>query len=193
MARPPSSSRREGAGAIVAIGSAPAAAVRLSIWAIPDAADRRHLSSLIEATSSRLATPTFSPHLTVVGDAGADVGAAHAAVVAVPSGAMPTSVRVTGVSHSASFFRAIVLECALASPLLTIRHRLVDALEIEDPGGFRPHVSIAYGAIDPVARERAASSLTREVGREVALAAIEVWDTSHDDPAHWHRVRPHGR
>lgn len=157
----------------------------MSVWLVPDAPAWDVLDTLVLATSRRLGTPRFSPHLTLVGGVGHGpevvAGAAELA-----HGTPALDLRLVRSVHRAEHFRAVVLETEPSEPLSELHARAMRALP-GDTRPFEPHVSIAYGEVPEAGRAAVAAELAARLPLPVRVSRLEVWSTE-GEPEEWARL-----
>ncbi|MFI5035096.1 MAG: 2'-5' RNA ligase family protein [Acidimicrobiales bacterium] len=166
--------------------TAEAADPRLSVWGGLAPADEERLATLIATIAARYGTPTFRPHVTLVGDAGCsstDIGAKMASIARARA---PVTVGLTSVTHSARQFRAVVLECDWGCAELAHLHEaLAASLAIPRTRPWRPHVSVVYGELDVVTRREIVGWAEEQLSAPITLSFLALVETTGRDASTW--------
>jgi len=140
------------------------------------------LRRTIARLSDRFETPRFDPHVTLLGGvrrsaSGCAESFDRLAAVLERAGA-PIEIAITGVAHSADYYRCVCLEVGRGAALLQARSAARRGFGVAREEGFDPHVSLLYGRLPAETRERVARRLAGRAGAVWAAAGIALVRTS---------------
>jgi 2'-5' RNA ligase len=159
------------------------------LWLAPADAEAPALSALILELSQRLGTPSFEPHLTLLGPLAPAAGEAgleeRAASLAGRLAALTLPLR--GVSGEPAFYRALYAAVEPTRALRSARDEargLCPALDAP----FRPHLSLAYGRLDALTQAALSAELAPRLPAEVTARHLDLIRTD-GPPQAWRRLR----
>jgi hypothetical protein len=157
----------------------------LSLWLVPPEPDRARLRAAIERLA-RLGTPPFAPHLTLLSRLRLPAADARARALALADTLRPLPLRLWEVSHSAAFFRCVVLEAEPSSAVLGARRAAEQAMGVSAAEPYRPHLSLVYGDLEAEQRAGLAAEARTllPVPLETSATSLELWDTT-GPPRQW--------
>ena len=124
------------------------------------------LTAAINAMAERESTPSFRPHLTLLGAMAGPEALRIAQVERLALRLQPVPLPVTAVTARPDYFRGGVLEVALTAELRRAHELARELLQYADGGAYRPHLSVVYGAL-PLLRK---AELTAELAHLAGLA-----------------------
>jgi hypothetical protein len=140
-------------------------AVGMSLWLMPEGEVGDRLRVLIRGLARRHQTPSFPPHLTLVGGIPGSEEAVLSRVADMARGLRAIAIRLVDVETSDEYFRCVFLR---AEPTEELRgaHTQAGAVFPETaPAPFLPHVSLLYGRLEPPER----AVVLRELGGTLKL------------------------
>jgi putative hydrolase of the HAD superfamily len=161
-------------------------AVGMSLWLMPEGAVGNRLLVLIRELARRHRTPSFLPHLTLLGGIPGPEEAALSRAAGLARGLGPIAIRLREVETSDDYFRSVFVR---AEPTESLRGAHVGARAAfagtaQTP--FRPHLSLLYGRLEPSQR----AAVLRELGGtlEVAFEASRLHAFATEGPPRaWRR------
>jgi 2'-5' RNA ligase len=121
-----------------------------SIWLVPQEPQLTRLSTCVRNFARKNGTPTFVPHVTLLGDiAGEETALAE--ILARFSGRFaPCDLMVTEVETGDSYYKSLYLNLESPAALQDLQTALSNDLPISQvPREFLPHISLAYGDLNP--------------------------------------------
>lgn len=149
----------------------------LSLWWIPPQGLGERLQGLIDALAGRLGSPSFAPHVTVEGGLSGHPEELIAALSAAPGARTSPRLRQVAISTGEAWNHLLAVDMERTEALTTARVELLLALgRTVAPGGWRPHLSLAYGTLDEEKRRAMAEQLKLELPpfHPVALALVDT-------------------
>jgi hypothetical protein len=148
--------------------------VAYSIWLLPAEDDYDRLARIVDELAPLFRTPPFPPHVTVQGDLPkrlADVsGAARQIASTLPAQRWP----VRGIEMSDHHFRTLYAAfdgTELFPPLLERAATLTGTRDGLSPF---PHLSLAYGPLDPLRKQALAAEVAEGLPRHLAFDRLAV-------------------
>ena len=159
----------------------------VSLWLVPDGPEAQAITALIGELSARFGTPSFPPHVTLLGGTAADADTAVASARNLAARLHDFSVRFEGLEHSAEFFRALVVRIAPDLPILDARRRAQMAFPAEPVGPFLPHLSLLYGSLPVETRRHLTAEVRESAPGSIVLRGLDVVATE-GAPAEWRRL-----
>ena len=164
-----------------------ASAPSRSLWLIPEPAARKALARILAASSRRLGTPRFDPHVTLLGNVPGDLDGASAKTARLAARIAPLTIELVGVAHEAAYFRCVHFEARLSPPLSRARRAARGAFGVSGPDRFQPHVSAVYGKLRASERDRVARRLLDYVPMRFRAVALELVLTT-GPPRGWRTI-----
>ncbi|MCT4610431.1 MAG: 2'-5' RNA ligase family protein [Pelagimonas sp.] len=121
-----------------------------SIWLVPQEPQLTRLSTCVRDFARKNGTPSFVPHVTLLGDI-AGKEAALAEIMARFSGRFaPYDLMVTEVETGDSYYKSLYLNLESPAALQDLQTALCNDLPVSQvPREFQPHISLAYGDLSP--------------------------------------------
>jgi hypothetical protein len=146
-----------------------------SVWLMPAPGDEARLQGIVEDLAGRFASPLFQPHLTLLEEQEHELVELAAACRMVAAGTDVFRADIQRVDAGQLYFRSLYALFPAEGPLVALRRGMVEALSIEPPGPFMPHISLLYGVEPGVEKEQARIALERDLaGVPVCFDRISV-------------------
>jgi 2'-5' RNA ligase len=142
----------------------------ISLWLLPEPGVREGLAHAIDALASRLGTPRFEPHLTLLGAIERPEAEVLARVRDLAAVCPPLELPVLGIDGVDDPFRCLFLRLSATPALQQLREAAEAALPGREGRPFDPHVSLVYGELSAEAR----SGLAREIGHWPPVVRFDV-------------------
>ncbi|MCK6502446.1 2'-5' RNA ligase family protein [Myxococcota bacterium] len=149
----------------------------LSLWWMLPPGLEAPVQGLIDGLAGRLGSPAFRPHVTVEGGLSGHPEELIAALAGAPAARTSPRLRQVGISTGEAWNHLLALDLERTEALGQARIEVMLALgRTVAPGGWRPHLSLAYGTLPEATRRAMAAQLKLELPpfHPVALA---LWDT----------------
>ena len=151
-----------------------------ALWLVPPrrGALSRKLRGLIEDLAGRFGTPVFAPHVTLLGGLSGASTALSGGAERMARRLEPCEVRLGEIVSRDAYFRRLVSVTAPTDALLAARELAAAAFRLPaEP--YWPHLSLAYGDLDPVqtASLLAAAVAAGVSGQRFAASTLELWRT----------------
>jgi 2'-5' RNA ligase len=146
----------------------------VSLWLVPVDEAKEALARLISQMATRLRTPAFTPHVTLVAGASgpADNLVRRAGELALAL--EPLSLPLRRPLGSDDPFRCLHLPVGETLNLLTAHALARSAWRVSDESKYEPHLSLVYGRLGAEQRDPLLAELAPLVPSRVEFAALEV-------------------
>jgi 2'-5' RNA ligase len=119
-----------------------------SIWLEFDEASTSILQNEIRTLSEVLGSPSFEPHLTLVGDIDLPVEAVTALAEKFGRCSVSSTIKIKQVSLAQSYFMALFLSVDMPDQLLVTRKQISQDVSSSSYLLDDPHISLAYGSFE---------------------------------------------
>lgn len=163
-------------------------AVGVSLWLVPEGEVHGRLATLIESLARRLGTPSFAPHVTLLGgilDAEAEV---LTRATELTRGLAPLVIPLERIDGSDDYFRCLFVRAGETEALLAAHERAGRAFGRGQAAPFLPHLSLVYGRLAPGGKQRLIAELKVSLPAEFRATRLEVVRTE-GPPEDWLRLR----
>ncbi len=162
----------------------------LSLWLTLEGPARARLRDLIAGLASRLGGPAFEPHVTLLPGLAGPEGELRPRAAELAQGLAAFPVRLTRVGGRDEYFRCLYVEADGGAALAETFGRACRLLGHFPREPFFPHLSLAYGRLEPAARaalckelaplvqgrcEAGQLSLVRTEGPVSAWSILSAW------------------
>jgi Cyclic phosphodiesterase-like protein len=148
-----------------------------ALWLMPDGPSSERLTALVSALAARLGTPVFVPHVTVIHGLAREESEIVARAESLARRLASRPVDLGPVEGRDEYFRCLYLRAEPAEWFLAAHARAAQAFDLSPDPEYLPHLSLVYGRLAEIEKERIASSLAAELPISIELSAIEVWRT----------------
>ncbi len=154
-----------------------------SVWMIPEEPELTELTNLIRDFADTHGTPSFVPHVTLLGDLAGDQAELTAILERIASNYSCHNLTVTRVKAEDLFFKSLYLD--LSRPPNLIREQAVLAQGLpasQHPREFQPHLSLAYGPIKPEVKASEAKALSSLIEMQLEFRHFHLVKSSQNTP-----------
>lgn len=149
----------------------------VSLWLVPQEPLRERLTGVIGRLAARFGGPTFGPHVTLVAGLADDEAELVIRARALAGELQPFPLRLERVARRDEYFRALSIDAVGGDPLRAAHAAACRHFAHRPAQPFQPHLSLAYGRIEPAAAEAAGREVSNEVQGRFAAKALHVWRT----------------
>lgn len=160
---------------------------RYSLWLLPAKAARERYAKLIRELSTRLATPVFEPHVTLLGELTGPVPELAARLRALAEELAPFELRLLEATYLDEYFRALFVEVALSRPLTEAHAAARQHFGRRLDPGYYPHLSLVYGDLENDQKEALLEDVGRYYDESVRVEEIALYTTA-GSPQTWRCV-----
>jgi hypothetical protein len=157
-----------------------------SVWLLPSAVQLDALTAVVERLAPVFGEPVFVPHATIQGDVAMDLQALCAAVHDLAKSHPVCRWRMGAVEHSPHFFRCLYLRLQEDGGFSSLQRVMQAATGVADGLSPFPHVSLAYGQMNPQGLAWVQALQDQFVGQDLVLDQLAVYRSSKQVPiAEW--------
>lgn len=156
---------------------------RFSLWLfLPQEAHER-FQALIARLSARLGTPTFEPHITLIGSlTGAEEDLrrrTHALATAIKA----FEVRLLKATWRDEYYRCLFVEVARSRALQVAHEAAGQQFDRRPDADFYPHLSLVYGDLEQKNKEEILDDIGRSFDESIRVEYLVLYETSGPPPA----------
>jgi 2'-5' RNA ligase len=160
---------------------------RYSLWLIPEGETCRQFADIIERLSERFGTPTFDPHVTLLGGLLGPEQELVTRISQIVRSMRPIPIQTTTLHSQADYFRQFFVQVEKSRPLMETRGRVKVLAGSRRERPYSPHVSFMYGDVPYQDRETLLMEMGGELVTEFDTKTLHVVDTT-GTPEKWRRV-----
>ena len=133
------------------------------------------LQRIVENLAGQFASPLFQPHSTLVEEQDREPAELAAACLRSAAETERFSAAIQRIDTGDLYFRSLYALFSPEGALTTLRRSVLEALSLEMPCTFMPHISLLYGVERQAEKERARATLERELaGAEICFDRVCV-------------------
>jgi len=153
-----------------------------TIWIIPPEPVLTQLRSAIETLAKKYGGPTFTPHMTLLGDIEGDPAEITKKMEQLVAGKKVLELSLGPVSFSTTYWQDVFVRVNSTGALMQLN---LDAKKMFNMKNdvFMPHISLLYGEHDATIREKAAAEVSLPPTSFIAGALVLNPNTP--DPSGW--------
>jgi len=156
-----------------------------SLWLIPKGEIADELSSLIVRLSREHSTPSFEPHVTLIGEINLPRPAAISRTRELAASIRSFDVRLNRVAHHDRYFQCVFLLADKTAEIMKAHSTACAVFQQKDTKEYMPHLSLLYGRLDAKTRQR----VILDTGdmMNIIFRANEIFlYCTEGEPAAWH-------
>jgi hypothetical protein len=149
----------------------------LSIWLMPEAVPGARLQTLILDLARKNRTPSFPPHVTLLGGIAGPEDSVRAGAAMLARQMGPLTVHLGEIETSAAFFRCVFVRAELRPDLRWAEARGQKPFSEAAARPFPPHLSLVYGHLAAPAREAIREELGGVLKLSFAASCLHLFRT----------------
>jgi len=150
---------------------------KYSLWLVPAGRQAALLSALIRRLASWNGTPTFLPHVTLMGRIRVPEGQILAIAERLAGSSSPFQLTFSTPEGQEEYFRALYLPVCENRELGLLHEQACKYFHRLEGFLFFPHLSLLYGSLDSKIKTKLISEITREYPRRIQVNQLEVYKT----------------
>lgn len=148
-----------------------------SLWLMPNGHASRVLSGLIRKMSAKFATPSFEPHITLLGEVAMPEAEVMQRTQQLAKKQKPlTIILQSGVQIGDSYFNALYMKVKVTQSLMELHLRAKEIFEIELPL-YTPHLSLLYGDFPALVKDEMKRDINRDYCIRFVASGIHLFNT----------------
>ncbi len=160
---------------------------RYSLWLMPEGQEQKEFTDIITRLSERFGTPTFEPHVTLLGGLHGEERAIVSRISDIVRTMRPVLIRTSTLHSQEDYFRQLFVQVEKTRPLMETRARVKVLTGGRRERPYSPHVSFMYGSVRYQDREALLMEMGGEIVSEFETKTLHVVDTA-GTPDAWRRV-----
>ena len=154
---------------------------------MPEGEEQRSFADIIARFSERFGTPTFDPHVTLLGGLHGEERAIVSRISEIVRTMRPVEIRTSTLHSQEDYFRQLFVQVEKSRPLMETRGRVKVLAGGRRERPYSPHVSLMYGSVPYQDREALLMEMGGEIVTEFETKTLHVVDTA-GTPERWRRV-----
>ncbi len=162
--------------------------LHVSVWLRPEPVAAQMFDELIRRLAAVHDTPSFSAHLSVVGDFDDHEDVALERLVRLADKLQPIDVELTDVRCEDVFYRSIYFAVAPKPVLMDAYQLAVKVWSRPGAHAFFPHVSLQYSRLPLLLKRELASTIDLDLPMRVQFDRISLWCTDMSDLRLWREI-----
>ena len=161
-----------------------------ALWVIPDGNAFRELKKLIDLISRSYSTPSFIPHITILGRVTGDENALISTGVHLSSIIRPFHISLTSIAYLDEYFRCLFIKVKRSKELIDLHDTTKMKFNIKDRKYYMPHISLMYGNLPSPSKKKIILDIGKVYPNTILIKSIHLVSASVEtDPATWHSVK----
>jgi len=160
---------------------------RYSLWLMPDGEERRQFADIITRLSERFGTPTFEPHVTLLGGLHGGERDIVKRISEIVRSMRPIEIRTSTLHSQEDYFRQFFVQVEKSRQLMETRGRVKVLAGGRRERPYSPHISFMYGSVPYQDRETLLMEMGGELTSVFETKTLHVVDTA-GTPERWRQV-----
>lgn len=162
-----------------------------SLWIIPPEGIFEKLAAIISRLSKQHATPSFEPHVTLLGDISLPEEKVLSKTSELASLFSPFPLRLTTVGYLSAYFRSLFINVEKTEKIMEVQQKARTLFHRESDPAFFPHLSLMYGDFLAETKEGIISEIGADFHLTFEVSSIHlVLCSSNIVPDNWRKLRP---
>jgi 2'-5' RNA ligase len=161
-----------------------------ALWIIPEGNAYIELKQLIDLLSQMYSTPSFDPHITVVGRV---TGSGNELIVKATRLAgiiRPFLISLRRIEYLDEYFRCLFIRSDESNELINLHNKAKTIFNIKDKKCYMPHISLMYGNLPAHLKEKTISDIGKDFPNTFEIQRIHLVSASIETaPTEWHSVK----
>lgn len=158
-----------------------------SLWLQPSGDIAYRLQERINNMSQRYDTPSFAPHITLLGSLKSSETELISLTDILVSSLSPFEVRLTKAGYSDRFYQSLFLRVEKNNMFQEVRKRACQLFDMSDTEDYHPHLSLLYGDLSQKEKERILNIMGREFYIRFPVKSIVLMQTE-GTPEQWKKI-----
>lgn len=158
-----------------------------SLWLMPEGEERKELNTLILELSRKLGTPSFWPHVTLLGQVMEDKKDVLEKTASLASSLNDFVINLKGTDYLDEYFRCLFLIARKEADLVNANLKARTLFSRRDEPPFMPHLSLVYGNLSAEAKENVLAEVIGIREYSFSVRKISLFSTS-GSPHEWYHV-----
>lgn len=161
-----------------------------ALWIIPKGKAYGELKKLIDVLSHIYSTPSFEPHITVLGRLTGSELELFSKGTQLGSTIRPFHASLRKIEHLDEYFRCLFIRLERSEKLIDLHNKAKIIFDIRGREYYMPHISLMYGNLDPSLKEKIISERGNSFPDTLDIKHIQLVSASVEtDPAEWRVIK----
>lgn len=160
-----------------------------ALWLLLPPAERARFTELIRTLAEQHGTPSFEPHITLLGGISGAQDAVVATTAALARRIAPLHIQLAEIGQRDSYFQCLFVHAVPVPALLRANRDAREQFARGKDSEYVPHLSLVYGDLERTRKTAIAAQLGGRFDREFRVEELALVRYSRDDrPQDWRRV-----
>ncbi len=155
---------------------------KYALWLVPSGEAYNLLKETIRHYSEMYSTPLFEPHITLISSLQGSVSGLRQIASQLAKIIGTLELRLMKPAHSTSYFRCVFLDVALDPAIVRAHAAASDLFPVSLHTEYRPHLSLVYGNLPAIDRERIVAEIGDQLCGPVTVMQMSLYQASSDSP-----------
>lgn len=158
-----------------------------SLWLMPMGDLRERLSETIRRLAGLYSTPTFEPHVTLIGGLAMAEEEVRAKTRELSARLRPFEIRLGRADYSYEYFQCLFLRVEHTQPLLEAHFDARKVFDRYSDPPYHPHLSLVYGQLGPGRKQTIVPTVGHLCGLGFEVRSLHLFSTK-GRPEEWYRA-----
>jgi 2'-5' RNA ligase len=159
-----------------------------ALWLTPEEPAHDLLASQIARLSQEHSTPRFEPHITLVAGITLPEEEIQAKSVALAKTIRPFQIEMGKIGYTDEYFRCIFVHVVPTNRIINTHQAALQAFSLRDDKPYMPHISLAYGKLDPETKKRISAAIEPMQGQTFKVCGFTLWRVA-GTPTEWKKIK----
>lgn len=155
-----------------------------SLWLMPRGHVADELQTLIADLSRKHVTPTFEPHVTLIGSLNLPKAEAISKSKELATQTKPFIVKLSEVAYLDQYFRCVFIKAERTRGLMTAYLTARDLFAYQQNEDYMPHLSLVYGNLQSITKKAIVQRIGVEMIIEFLVGELYLYCTG-GQPKEW--------
>ncbi len=162
---------------------------KYAFWLIPSGEAYNLLKETIHHYSEMYSTPPFEPHITLISSLQGSLAGLRQMASQLAKIIGTLELRLEKPAHSTSYFRCVFLSVARDPAIVRANAVASDLFDLSPNAEYRPHLSLVYGNLPKIDRERIVAEIGDKFCGPVTVKQMSFYQASSDlPPDTWEQI-----
>lgn len=159
-----------------------------ALWLTPEEPPLDMLARQIARLSKEYSTPRFEPHITLVAGINRPEEEIQARSVALAKTIRPFQIELGKIDYTDEYFRCIFVHVVPTNHIIKAHRAALQAFSFRNVKPYMPHVSLAYGKLDPETKKRISAGIDSIQGQTFKVCGFTLWRVV-GTPTEWKKLK----
>ncbi|KPL14762.1 hypothetical protein AMJ74_02775 [candidate division WOR_3 bacterium SM1_77] len=155
-----------------------------SLWLMPRGHVADELQTLIADLTRKHMTPSFQPHVTLIGSLNLPKAVAVSKTKELATQIKPFIVKLSEVAYLDQYFRCVFIKAERTTGLMTAHLTARDLFDYQQDEDYMPHLSLVYGDLQSITKRAIIQRIGVEMNIEFLAVELYLYYTG-GQPKEW--------